>query len=321
MAAVVAFAAAALLLFASTASSASGPQKASSSYGYPYPGAPDCPEFGSSSRGCVLDKWGFYQGQCTSWVAYRLNQRSALPFKNDYKGQHFGSAERWGAAARRAGITVNGKPAVGAVAWYSDGHVAYVEQISPAVVISEMNFDYHNGFRTTTIKPGSHWPTAFIHFKDLKSSTPAPTAPPQQPPPVSSPTPSPSTPTPSPSAPTSTPVPSRLSNDGRLLAAKNEYLRSADGRYRFVMQQDSNLVLYGPSGRPLWASNTVGRGAKEARMQGDGNLVIYNTADKPIWASNTPRHYNAYLVVQNDGNVVIYEGSKPLWATGTDGRT
>jgi surface antigen len=303
------------LLFAPPAPAASGTQLASSQYGYPYPNAPDCPETGASSRGCVLDSWNFYQGQCTSWVAYRLNQRSHVSFRNDFRGQHFGSAYNWGPAARRAGIAVNGTPAVGAVAWYSFGHVAYVEQTSPSVVISEMNFNYHNGFRTLTIKPGNHWPTGFVHFRDLRPSaateapTPTPTPSPL-PPPVKAPPPAPGQ--------GST---DRLSNDGHLLASGSEYLRSADGRYRFVMQQDSNLVLYGPSGRALWASNTVGRGAREARMQGDGNLVIYTAAGKPIWASNTARHYHAYLVVQNDGNVVIYEGHTPLWATGTDGRT
>lgn len=302
-------------LAAVAAGAATGTKVANKSYGYPYPNAPDCPETGSSSRGCVLDSWSFYQGQCTSWVAYRLNQRSKLPFKNDYKGQHFGSAYNWGRAARNAGIPVNGKPAIGAVAWYSSGHVAYVEQTSPSVVISEMNFDFHNGFRTRTIAPGRGWPSGFIHFKDLKPPA-ATTAPP---PPSSA----PSTPPPSTSPPQSTSeAPSYvLKDDERLVAAKNEYLRSKDGRYRFVMQQDSNLVLYGPSGRALWASNTVGRGANHLRMQGDGNLVIYTSSNKPIWASNTARHYNAHLVVQNDGNVVIYEGSKPLWATGTDGRT
>lgn len=143
--------------------------------------------------------------------------------------------------------------------------------------------------------------------------------------PTPTPTPSPTpTPAPEPSSPSSPKAPTKpsnkLRNDERLVASKNQYLRSEDGRYRFVMQSDSNLVLYGPSGRALWASNTVGRGADHARMQGDGNLVIYNRHDKPIWASNTPRHYNAFLIVQNDGNVVIYEGKKPLWATGTDGR-
>lgn len=142
--------------------------------------------------------------------------------------------------------------------------------------------------------------------------TPAP-APPPAPAPAPAPAPRP--------APKPKPKPTnRMSNDQRLLAAKNQSLRSSDGRYRLVMQSDSNLVLYGPSGRPLWASNTVGRGAHHLRMQGDGNLVIYNKANKPIWASGTPRHYKAHLIVQNDGNVVIYNASKPIWATGTDGR-
>jgi len=138
-----------------------------------------------------------------------------------------------------------------------------------------------------------------------------PKAPPPPPPP----------PTTKPAPKPTTTVSNILKNDGRLIASKNQYLRSSDGRYRFVMQQDSNLVLYGPSGRALWASNTVGRGADHARMQGDGNLVVYTASGKPIWASNTARHYKAHLVVQNDGNVVIYEGKTPLWATGTDGRT
>lgn len=135
------------------------------------------------------------------------------------------------------------------------------------------------------------------------------------PPPAPAPAPAPAPQPPPPAVPTN-----GMSGDQRLLASKNQQLRSTDGRYRFVMQSDSNLVLYGPSGRALWASNTVGRGAHHLRMQGDGNLVIYNAADKPIWATGTPRHYNAHLVVQNDGNVVIYDSGRPIWATGTDGR-
>jgi len=150
------------------APAAQGTVTAHKKYGYPYPKAPDCPEFGSSNIGCVVDKWRFYKGQCTSWTAYRLNQRSKVPFHNYYKGVHWGNASNWGAAAGQAGVRVDSKPAVGAVAWYADGHVGYVEQVSPHVVISEMNYDLHNGFRVTAISPGSHWPSGFIHFKDLK---------------------------------------------------------------------------------------------------------------------------------------------------------
>ena len=116
------------------------------------------------------------------------------------------------------------------------------------------------------------------------------------------------------------PVSDRLSNDARLRAADDAFLLSADGRYKFVMQRDGNLVLYGPSGA-LWASNTVGRGSDHVRMQSDGNLVMYDAGERPLWQSNTPGNPNAYLVVQNDGNVVIYSGTRALWSTGTAGRT
>jgi lysophospholipase L1-like esterase len=116
------------------------------------------------------------------------------------------------------------------------------------------------------------------------------------------------------------PVSDRLSNDARLAAATDQFLRSADGRYRFVMQHDGNLVLYGPT-RALWSSNTVGRPADHVRMQGDGNLVIYGPGDRPIWSSNTPGHPNSFLVVQNDGNVVIYSNGQAIWSTGTAGQT
>lgn len=139
-------------------------------------------------------------------------------------------------------------------------------------------------------------------------ASPAPPARPPLGPPPPRPAPSPST------------VSDRFSNDARLPAASEAFLRSADGRYRFVMQRDGNLVLYGPSGRALWASDTRGRGSDHVRMQGDGNLVIYDGNDRPLWQSNTPGNPNAFLIVQNDGNVVVYSGARAIWATGTNGQ-
>jgi surface antigen len=130
-----------------------------------YPNAPQCTNGGA----CDIDAWRFYQGQCTSWVAYRLNQLNGIGFNDYYGGQHWGDASGWATAASNLGIAMNTTPAVGAVAWYDYDHVAYVEQVnSPAsIVISEMNYDFKNGFWVHTVTQGqSGWPTDFIRIAD-----------------------------------------------------------------------------------------------------------------------------------------------------------
>jgi surface antigen len=147
-----------------------GTRAAAKYFGYPYPHPPACTDGGA----CVADKWSFYRGQCTSWVAYRLNQVGGVAFTNSYQTKgRWGDAVRWGPMAKKLGITVNTTPAVGAIAWYSatkaapDGHVAYVERINSAksFVMSEMNYDGDNGFYVHTItRTTGDWPTEFIHF-------------------------------------------------------------------------------------------------------------------------------------------------------------
>jgi surface antigen len=141
----------------------SGPVAAHDQYGYPYPNAPQCTAGGA----CVNDAWFFWQGQCVSWVAYRLNQLNGFGFSNSYGGHQWGSAETWDNAAAAEGIPMNGTPALGSVAWYP-AHVAYVEKVlSPTeVVISEMNYDYGNGFRVRAINTSAGWPSGFIHIHD-----------------------------------------------------------------------------------------------------------------------------------------------------------
>lgn len=143
-----------------------GPVAANAQHGYPYPQAPQCTAGGA----CVADAWNMYQGQCTSWVAFRLNQLNGVKFTNQYGGPgRWGNASNWGARATALAIPVDQAPRVGSIAWYAYGHVAYVERVDSAtsVVISEMNFDRGNGFRVRTITAGTAgWPTGFIHLKD-----------------------------------------------------------------------------------------------------------------------------------------------------------
>lgn len=116
--------------------------------------------------------WQMFAGHnCTNYVAYRL-VRSGMSATRPWSGS--GNADNWGRAKR--GIT-DGKPMVGAVAWWrrnvpgagSSGHVAYVEQVlSPTrIVISEDSWSGTFHWRRIN-KSGSGWPTGFIHFKDRK---------------------------------------------------------------------------------------------------------------------------------------------------------
>jgi surface antigen len=155
--------------------------------GYPYPNAPDCNE--QTGANCVGDKWGFVQGQCHSWVAYRLNELNAAElngatFDDHYRqpaGQEWWNPVHWKTAAQAAGITVDDNPALGSVAWWSTngGHVAYVEAVNAdgSVKISEMNTDYHNGFDFATLVRGQRWPSGFIHIADRPSGASVPDAP------------------------------------------------------------------------------------------------------------------------------------------------
>ncbi|HET7302107.1 MAG TPA: PA14 domain-containing protein, partial [Candidatus Saccharimonadales bacterium] len=97
---------------------------------------------------------------------------------------------------------------------------------------------------------------------------------------------------------------------------KGTDLYSLDRRFHFAYQNDSNLVLYGPSGvGALWSSNTGGTTTSLA-MQTDGNLVLYN-GGTAVWSSGTGGQGTSNFVVQNDGNAVIYKATGPTWATNT----
>ncbi|GAA2511301.1 hypothetical protein [Winogradskya humida] len=101
--------------------------------------------------------------------------------------------------------------------------------------------------------------------------------------------------------------------------AGNGTLYSADGRFRFVYQDDTNLVLYRRSDDlALWDTRPKPGGVGVCVMQTDGNLVVYNAAGQAVWASDTDGEAGARLVMQDDGNAVIYRpDGVAVWATGT----
>jgi hypothetical protein len=97
---------------------------------------------------------------------------------------------------------------------------------------------------------------------------------------------------------------------------KGHTLTSCDGRFELAMQTDGNLVEYS-NGIALWASHTV-NGGDTVVMQGDGNLVVYGATGCPVWASQTAGNAGGFFQLQSDGNLVVYNASSQAkWATGT----
>jgi len=128
---------------------------------YPYADASNC--------ACDLDPWGFYKRQCTSFVAWKLNTVNGVNFHNGMNGSKFGNASNWGNNARNIGLTVDNNPAVGSVAWWSSGHVAWVSSVNGSVVhIEEYNWNKDGNYHTRPIS-NSNKPTGYIHIADLQT--------------------------------------------------------------------------------------------------------------------------------------------------------
>lgn len=121
----------------------------------------------------TVDSWGYYTGNCTSFVDNRLHNVNHFEVP-----RAMGNGAQWGAVARSLGYRVDNTPAVGSVAYYTDGvygHVAWVAEIVGGnIVVEEYNW-IRNGKMDYTYHPQTQSiskPTGFIHFKDL-SDTPS----------------------------------------------------------------------------------------------------------------------------------------------------
>ena len=129
-------------------------------------GEDDYPYSGHAMDGSY-DPWKFCYRNCTSFVAWRLNSRNGVDFNDWYGGVDWGWAGNWGYAAQSIGITVDNTPAVGAVAWQSSGHVAWVSEVydDSSIYIEEYNWDGDGKYHS---RPRNAWDyTGFIHIKDI----------------------------------------------------------------------------------------------------------------------------------------------------------
>ena len=137
------------------------------------PGTDDYPRrLKIAAQDALVDPWNFYNRECTSFVAWRLNNDNGVAFHNYYLGVHWGDASNWRSAAVAAGVLVDAMPARGAVAWWaagsagsSRGHVAWVQRATASsITIEEYNYLSRGRYDTRSIQRSSSlWPSAFIH--------------------------------------------------------------------------------------------------------------------------------------------------------------
>jgi len=90
---------------------------------------------------------------------------------------------------------------------------------------------------------------------------------------------------------------------------QNDEVRSPNGAYRLVMQNDTNFVLYKTAGGFLWNSGHLGAGPASAIMQTDGNLVVYDAHHGVLFATNTFNHPGAFMQLRDDGKIVVVDPS------------
>ncbi|MFE0024528.1 CHAP domain-containing protein [Amycolatopsis sp. NPDC059021] len=106
---------------------------------YPYRDQPD-----------VVDRWAFYSGQDTSFVAWRMEQLTGY-FHNSMSRNgivgHWGNAPEWAANGRKLGYDVDRVPKAGAIAQWDPGklappgHVAYIAAVAgDQVTVEEYNW-------------------------------------------------------------------------------------------------------------------------------------------------------------------------------------
>jgi surface antigen len=121
----------------------------------------DYPWFAELSRnqGGGLSPLGYYYRECVDFVAWRLNRdagSTSAPFKWTWSNltPNGGDGHQWKAAWLAHGWATGSTPKPGAVAWFGDNHVGYVNGIldNGQVLIEEYNYVPH-AYGTRVINP------------------------------------------------------------------------------------------------------------------------------------------------------------------------
>lgn len=120
----------------------------------------------NAEKDSIIDPWRFYNRECTSFVAWRMNSANKVAFNNFMGGGRFGNAYNWDDNARALGYRVDSVPSRGAIA-ESDryGHVAWVAAVGDGVVtIEDYNYSTPGVYDVRTVPTSTY---IYIHIRDL----------------------------------------------------------------------------------------------------------------------------------------------------------
>jgi hypothetical protein len=100
-------------------------------------------------------------------------------------------------------------------------------------------------------------------------------------------------------------------NTYNIFKAGKTPLISPNGRYKLILQEDYNLVLYDRN-TPKWTSNTYNVPGAYAKFSDNGNLVIYNPRPDVILSTNLLENIGKKLELNDDGNLIIYNSKDEI---------
>ncbi len=148
---------------------------------YPYP----LGQCVVNTNSCI-DDWNMYKYNCTSWVAWKVNQMwgTSTTFWNKMvdgtNANRLGDAKNWKSKLAMLGYQSNNIPIVGSIAYWSGspastslGHVAFVTRVNKnssdvvtSIYVEHFNrFADHKYFAETISVGGLWWPHSFIHVQ------------------------------------------------------------------------------------------------------------------------------------------------------------
>lgn len=90
---------------------------------------------------------------------------------------------------------------------------------------------------------------------------------------------------------------------------------SDNGNYKVTLQQDGQLVIFGPNSKPIWSLQT-GCGMNGLLWLVSGDLFAYDSNYHTTWRTQNNFVGGGQLIMQDDGNLVLYAGSTAIWASG-----